>query len=340
MCGPRINPDRNGIRNTGERLLATILFSMTLLNGLAIAAEGTPSQAQALLTMKARVDINKVAVLDATRSGKNLVAVGERSVIFTSDDEGANWVARPVAGEKALTGILAVDDRTLIATGHGGVILRSEDGGSRWDRPSVPTTQKEALLGAISLPGGGALAYGGYASLLESGDGGRNWVQRTILGPDVDKHFYGMASNGESIVLVGESGLIAVSDDGGKQWKAIPSPYPGSLFGVAFMPNGGFIAFGMRGKLLRSKDRGATWSELDSGTSSPFFSATLMRDGSLVVAGKDGVLTRVEADGSRVETRHTQDRRTISRVLQGKGAEWLLFGDAGLRRVQWNDLGK
>lgn len=316
-------------------VLATILLTHA---GSSLAQEKT--QSTPLLALKATGDINKVSMLDAGRVGKRLVAVGERSLIFVSDDEGRSWIPRPVEGEKVLTGLAAGDGKMLIATGHGGVILWSADGGERWERSNVPKTQKEALLGAIAFPDGKAFAFGGYASFLESSDAGKTWEQRSILGPEIDKHFYGLARNDQSLVLVGEAGLISISDDLGKHWRVVASPYPGSLFGVTYMPLGGYVAYGMRGKVMRSSDRGATWMELESGITSPFFSATLLSDGRLVLAGKDGVLALVAPDGSKIETRHTADRRTVSRVIEGSGQEWLLLGDAGIRRVRWNELGK
>lgn len=321
-----------------QGILPTLALILLIQVDSSLAQEMT--RTTSLLALKAGVDVSKAAILDAGRTGKRLVAVGERSLIFVSDDEGRSWIPRPVDGEKVLTGLATGDGKIMIATGHSGVILRSADGGEHWERGTVPKTQKEALLGAISLPDGKAFAFGGYASFLESSDAGKTWEQRSILGPDIDKHFYGLARNDQSLVLVGEAGLISISDDLGKHWRVVPSPYSGSLFGVTYMPHGGYVAYGMRGKVMHSSDLGATWTNLESGITSPFFSATLLRDGQLVLAGKDGVLALVARDGSRIETRHTADRRTVSRVIEASEQEWLLLGDAGIRRVRWNELGK
>lgn len=330
-------PKRIG-RRIGQSILLALATVLLTHARSSLAQEKAPSTP--LLALKANVDINKVSILDAGRTGKRLVAVGERSLIFVSDDEGRTWIPRPVEGEKVLTGLATSDGKKLIATGHSGVILWSGDGGDRWERSNVPKSQKEALLGVIAFPDGKAFAFGGYASFLVSSDAGKTWEQRSILGPEIDKHFYGLAHNDQSIVLVGEAGLISISEDLGEHWRVVSSPYPGSLFGVTYMPQGGYVAYGMRGKVMRSIDRGATWMELESNVTSPFFSATLLSDGRLVLAGKDGVLALVAPDGSKIETRHTADRRTVSRVIEGSGQEWLLLGDAGIRRVRWNELGK
>lgn len=305
-----------------------------------MAATGDEGATKSLLALKATASLNKVAILDATRVGQRITAVGERSLVFVSDDAGRNWSPRPTATEKSLTSVIARPDGALLATGHSGLVLRSEDRGDHWHQVSLPASQKEALLGMLVLADGRTFAFGGYASLLESSDGGRSWVQRSILDAEIDKHFYGMAANNESLVLVGEAGLIAVSGDRGATWRVVPSPYHGSLFGVSALTNGAFVAYGMRGKILCSFDQGRSWREVESGTKSPFFSGTELKDGSLLLAGKDGVLAMLASDGQSVETRYTPDHRTVSRIVETAGDEWLLFGEAGARRAQWKNLKK
>lgn len=317
-----------------------LLSALVALNLPQPAAATGDSAAEALRSLKATASINKVAILDAVRAGRRITAVGERSLIFVSDDEGESWSARPTATEKSLTSVTLQPDGVLLATGHSGLLLRSEDGGNHWRQAPLPASQKEALLGSLALADGRTLAFGGYASLLESADGGRSWTQRSILDAEIDKHFYGMAASNESVVLVGEAGLIAVSGDRGATWRVVPSPYHGSLFGVSALANGAFVAYGMRGKILCSFDQGRSWHELESATKSPFFSGTVLKDGRLLLAGKDGVLAMLGSDGQSVETRYTPDHRTVSRIVETTGDEWLLFGEAGARRVQWKNLKK
>lgn len=331
----------NAAGRTARKIRRAILFlSLFTLHSLPVAASAGNAAVESLLALKAAASLDKVAILDAVRVGQRITAVGERSLVFVSNDEGKTWSARPTAAEKSLTAVIAASDGVLLASGHSGMVLRSADGGEHWQQVPLPESQKEALLGMLLLADGRIIAYGGYASLLESADGGRTWAQRSILDAEIDKHFYGMAVDNQSLVLVGEAGLIAISSDQGRSWKIVPSPYHGSLFGVSTMANGTFVAYGMRGKILVSGDRGLTWRELPSATKSPFFSGTLLKEGALLLGGKDGVLARITADGQSVETRYTPDHRTISRIVETQGGEWLLFGEAGTRRVQWKNLKK
>ncbi|NMM29095.1 MAG: hypothetical protein HHJ12_17905 [Glaciimonas sp.] len=311
-----------------------LILCVAIAQGAAVAAP----PAAALAQLQTRASIDKVAIIDAAYTGKRMVAVGERGLVFISDDQGKTWSARSSGHEKAITGVVALDAKVVLATGHSGLIFRSADGGQHWSGSRPLENMHEAQLGVHVLPDGRVISFGGYASLLESSDGGQSWTQRKILGDAIDKHFYGMAQIGASMVLVGEAGLIATSGDAGKTWASVDSPYPGSLFGVASMPGNIFIAFGMRGKILYSADMGCSWQELDSGTTSPFFSATSLKDGRLLLAGKDGVLAIVS--GRAAETRYTPDRRSVARVLETDNNTLLLFGEAGVRRVQWQRLRK
>lgn len=290
------------------------------------------------LQHKARID--RVAVIDALRVKDRVVAVGERGQVFvTTDPGGGTWSPRQSGVEKTLTSVTYLGDSTLVALGHAGSILYSKDLGDTW-ASSAPGRTGEALMAACLTRDGSVLAVGAYASFLKSSDKGRTWAAKQILGADVDTHFYGLASSRETLVLVGEAGLIAVSADQGDAWQVVKSPYHGSLFGVAATAGDVLVAFGMRGTVLVSRDGGRQWTALQSGTKSPFFSATLLKNGGLALGGKDGVLAQISPSGELLDVRAAEDRRSVSKIVELDENEWLLLGEAGVRRVRWNELKK
>ena len=72
-------------------------------------------------------------LLDITRAGDSLVAVGERGHVVTSTD-GKTWTqAEHVPTRSTLTTVFSVGDR-LWAGGHDAVILTSADRGKNWTR--------------------------------------------------------------------------------------------------------------------------------------------------------------------------------------------------------------
>lgn len=290
------------------------------------------------LQHKARID--KVAVIDAVRVKDRVIAVGERGQVFVNaDPRNGAWLPRQTGIEKTLTSVTYLGESTLLALGHAGAIIYSQDLGDTWVS-GTSGQAGETLMAASLTSDGGVLAVGAYASFLRSTDMGRTWAAKRILGADVDTHFYGMASSRGSMVMVGEAGFIAVSADQGETWQVVRSPYHGSLFGVAATGGDVLVAFGMRGTLLVSRDGGRLWTLLRSGTTSPFFSATLLQSGGLALGGKDGVLAQISPSGELVDVRIAEDRRSVSKVIELDENEWLLLGEAGVRRVRWNELKK
>jgi photosystem II stability/assembly factor-like uncharacterized protein len=320
-----------------------ILTLPLLAAGAHAKAATVPAQPQdpRVVQLQGRAAIDRVAVLDAVQVGERIIAVGVRGQVFTSDDRARRqWQPRPTGIERTLTSVVSLDGKRLVALGHHGVVLVSDDLGAHWTGPPVEPGPAPALLSGLALADGRLAAVGGYATLRVSADGGRHWTALEVGGPEADPHFYGIAQVDRSLVLVGEAGLLARTDAPEGPWQRLQSPYPGSLFGVAAMSGGLLVAYGMRGTVMRSADRGRSWTVLASGTRSPFFSATLLKDGRLVLAGKDGATALVSAAADQVETRYTFDRRTVSKVLEDADGGWLLFGDAGVRRVRWNEFSK
>ncbi|TVP59615.1 MAG: photosystem I reaction center subunit IV, partial [Halomonadaceae bacterium] len=71
-------------------------------------------------------------LLDLSRAGERLVAVGERGHIVYSDDFGESWSQAEVPVSTTLTGVYFPGESKGWAVGHGGVILHSSDRGETW----------------------------------------------------------------------------------------------------------------------------------------------------------------------------------------------------------------
>ena len=71
-------------------------------------------------------------LLDVTRAGQRLVAVGERGHVLYSDDNGQNWQQGAVPVSVTLTAVHFPGAQKGWAVGHDGVVLHSQDGGENW----------------------------------------------------------------------------------------------------------------------------------------------------------------------------------------------------------------
>lgn len=281
--------------------------------------------------------IGNVLLLDAQRSGKRLVAVGEQGLIFVSEDEGAFWrkVASPT--DATLTSVAFADDKQGLAVGHDAVILRSLDGGLTWTEVFRDPQQLRPLLRVMFTAPQRAIAIGAYGALFESIDGGATWSERRII--ESDPHFNALARLADgTLLLAGEAGTLLRSFDDGKLWEGLASPYQGSFFGLLPLSDGAVLVFGMRGNIFRSEDRGTHWQAIASGTENTLFGAAHAEApgaGRIVLAGQNGtVLDSRDAGRSFVPVAMTSSRALSAVRFAGtETKQVLVFGDGGAHRV-------
>ena len=118
-------------------------------------------------------------LLDATRSGQRIVAVGERGHVVFSDD-GANWKqAEHVPTRSTLTTVVGHGGR-LWAGGHDAVILTSGDGGETWSRQYFDPDRQQAVMDMHFTSENDGVAMGSYGLYLVTSDGGRTWKDRVV----------------------------------------------------------------------------------------------------------------------------------------------------------------
>ena len=71
-------------------------------------------------------------LLDITRAGKTVMAVGKHGHVIQSHDCGRNWQQITVPTRTALTSIYFLNDKTGWIVGHDGIIMKTTDGGNQW----------------------------------------------------------------------------------------------------------------------------------------------------------------------------------------------------------------
>ena len=219
-------------------------------------------------------------LLDITRAGDRLVAVGASGLIIFSDDSGSSWRQAAVPVSATLTAVDFPTPTQGWAVGHAGVILHSEDRGESWtlqfdgreanaDTPqdelddlqfraedaifleedaqlAVETGPADPLLDVEFFDERRGFAAGAYGMFLRTDDGGDSWTL-AIGGLDNPGryHLYGLLlTAGEGVYVAGEAGLLFRSMDGGSSFERYYDVYDGSLFGVLEV-NAGILAFGL-----------------------------------------------------------------------------------------------
>ena len=116
----------------GKSKLAMALgLSVALMGGASVSmaqAPNTDNLQPAVLSLKASTSL----LIDVTRAGDRLVAVGARGHIVYSDNQGESWLQAPVPVRQLLTAVDFVDEKHGWAVGHDSLILHTSDGGETW----------------------------------------------------------------------------------------------------------------------------------------------------------------------------------------------------------------
>jgi photosystem II stability/assembly factor-like uncharacterized protein len=276
-------------------------------------------------------------LLDVTRAGPRLVAVGERGHVLLSDDDGRTWRQVPVPVRALLTAAHFPTPDVGFAVGHDAVVLRTRDGGQRWEIVHRAPEQQIPLLSVRFLDERRGLAVGAYGFALATDDGGERWARVRI--DDADLHLNHLAVDDLGrLYLAAEAGIAYRSDDGGRTWQMLDAPYEGSFFGV--LPLGGerVLLYGLRGHLLRSEDAGATWLAVPTGVAS-LLGAGIARGGKVLIGGLAGTLLRSRDGGRSFEPLPLPDRQGISGLAMASDGTVVVAGEAGVGRLEAPDLG-
>lgn len=305
-------------------------------------------------------------LIDATRAGKRMVAVGEYGDVVLSDDDGKTWrQANKVPVTITLTSVFFIDDKQGWAVGHDTTIIHTVDGGENWTKQyGGGEAQEQALLSVFFRDADHGLAVGAFNLAVETSDGGKTWTERKTLmppreapkakaedlnadptapkaaGADEDPFattgadenhlnsiFAGPDAN--TIFVAAEGGAVYRSGDAGATWKKIRTGYIGSFWGGLTTKDGTVYVTGMRGNIWRSTDGGNTFIKADTaGADQSIANGIQLADGSLVFVGLGGQVL-YSPDGQKFTLTYRADRKALSDIIQD-GDKLYSFGEAGV----------
>ncbi|HMM77726.1 MAG TPA: YCF48-related protein [Gammaproteobacteria bacterium] len=303
------------------RAISTLLLLGWLL---AAAADDTTDARLAPLAAQS-------LLLDATRAGPRLVAVGEFGHVLLSDDAGANWrQAARVPTRTTLTAVTFADARLGWAVGHGGQILHTQDGGETWTVQYGKLDGTDSLFSVWFENATHGIAVGPYGYALATQDGGKTWEQFYVAdGEDGERHLNQVFAGIDGrLYIAAEIGGVFLSDDGGASWRLVQTPYDGSLWGGTVRKDGSVIVVGMVGHALLSTDRGETWTALTTGTDQSLTDVDELDDGRVVLVGLGGAVA-IADPALRFAATVRPDRQFATSVLHA-GDQLLLFTQSGV----------
>jgi photosystem II stability/assembly factor-like uncharacterized protein len=269
------------------------------------------------------------------RAGSTLVAGGELGYIATSTDEGKSWRAAEIEPRRdaVITAIVFADDKLGMAVGHEGLILRTEDGGQRWKELHFDKDRGEPLMSIARLSPGRWVAVGAFGRALRSADDGKTWEPFEIPGVE-DKHMNRIvrSADGKRWMIVGERGLLLVSDDDTQTWRVVPPFYNGSLYGIVERPDGGWVAYGMRGNAFRSDAAAERWEKAKIPAPISTLGHAHLSEGALLLVGQGGIVLKTTDGGANFTIVRAGGRAALTDIQLMPDGSWLLASDGGLIR--------
>lgn len=268
-------------------------------------------------------------LLDITRAGDTLVAVGERGHIVISTD-GKNWKQVDVVPTRStLTTVFSLGNR-LWAGGHDAVIITSGDGGKTWTREFFDPGRQQAVMDIVFTDENNGVAIGSYGLYLKTSDGGQSWEQ-ALVDEESDYHLNALVLFGEGKrIIAGEAGYSYRSFDDGETWGALEMPYQGSMWGALKTEGGCVLFFGLRGHVMESCDFGTSWTELETGSQSSI-SGAAQYEGLILLAANGGTLLTRD-DGGVFTIHHHSSGVDFSSALSIGDGNFLLVGEDGVHQ--------
>ena len=268
-------------------------------------------------------------LLDITRVGNTLVAVGERGHVVISTD-GENWQpAEVVPTRSTLTTVFSLGDR-LWAGGHDAVILTSGDGGETWTQEFFDPERQQAVMDIFFTDKNNGVAIGSYGLYMRTSDGGQSW-EEAMVDEENDYHLNSLVrfDDGRGIIA-GEAGYSYSSNDDGEPWEAMQVPYQGSMWGALQMDNDCVIFYGLRGHVMESCDFGSSWNEVETGSVASI-SGAAEHDGQVLLAANSGTLLIRDDGGQFIVHQHSSGGDFAAALSLGDGS-FLLVGEDGVNK--------
>ncbi|MGV8917001.1 MAG: WD40/YVTN/BNR-like repeat-containing protein [Pseudomonas sp.] len=309
-------------------------------------------------------------LLDVTRAGQRLVAVGQRGHILYSDDAGKQWQQAAVPVSSDLTAVSFPSATHGWAVGNDGVVLNSIDAGATWSKQldgrqigallvkhygelasADPANEQwpllvsegqrlveegadKPLLGVWFANDKLGYVVGVFNLILRTEDGGQHWTpfeDRTDNPQGL--HLEAIASTGDALYIAGEQGLLLKWDETSQHFTAVQTPYQGSFFGVIGKP-GEVLAYGLRGHVFRSVDGGKNWSALNAGLPVSITAATLDANGNYRLFTQAGHMLVEHPGSTQLQLVAQPGQSPVAGAALAADGSLVLVGSRGARALR------
>jgi photosystem II stability/assembly factor-like uncharacterized protein len=285
---------------------ATVLATSLVVSGFAHAEWQDPLESPALVTDRA----HKGLLLDITRIGSRMVAVGSHGHIVYSDDSGKSWSQGLSPSSTTLTAVSFPTASKGWAVGHDGLILHSNDGGETWVKQfdgylanlaiiKGARENKEIAIRELERANSSADASAIDNAEMElqnktyALDDAEYEVTTGSTKPFLDVWFH----DAKLGFAVGAYGMAFRTDDGGKNWVDwsihLANRDRLHINGVTMVGPNSLMLVGEQGMILRSDDMGDNWRIMPSPYEGSLFGVMAKAEKVLVFGLRGNLFTSV-----------------------------------------------
>lgn len=277
-------------------LIKSALFAISLIFTMLPQAQWQdPLVTPALATDRAHESL----LLDITRVGNRLVAVGAHGHIVYSDDSGKSWQQARTPSSATLTAVYFPNVTKGWAVGHDGLILHSSDSGETWVKQFDGYLANDAIVkGAranklLAITALKAAKKSGDTADIDSAEMFLETVTYVLEDAQYDKKSGSTKpfldiwfSNAKVGFAVGAYGMAFHTRDGGKSWVDWSAKLDNDdrfhINGISMVGPTALMIVGEQGLILRSDDMGKSWRSLLSPYQGSLFGLTAKGDNVLV----------------------------------------------------------
>lgn len=357
-------------------LIGRLALALSLgVTGASVADEAVPTEPLQQSALHSGLAQHSL-MLDVSRAGNALVAVGERGFILRSEDDGQSWNQVDTPVSVTLTRVVFPTPDQGWAVGHAGVVLHSSDGGRSWKlqldgRQAAQTVLEAAqkrfeqepnalnekrvssarslledgpdkpFLGVHFIDATHGIVVGAYGLAFSTNDGGNTWysIEERLDNPAA-MHLYGIQQIDDKLFIFGEQGLLLRSNDRGTTFETLTSPATGTLFGLVPTSQHGLLAFGLRGKSYFSSDAGDSWQPVANPSPITITAGTLLSDGRTLLVDESGRLLTSKEPQHGFTALTLEEPSYLTGLIEVGTGKLVLSSARGVTRVNLDELNR
>ncbi len=290
-------------------------------------------------------------LVDITRVGDRLVAVGEQGHIIYSDSDGKNWSHASVPVSLMLNAVEFPTAERGWAVGHDGIVLVSDDQGATWESQlnglDIARLQMKAATARIARLEAQVDEVGedqADLDLLDALDEARFDVEDLeqlqaggIVTPLLGVTFMG-SSRGYAY---GAYGLLISTDDSGANWSLVSDQLSNTdryhYYDLAATANGQLTIVGEAGTIFTRPPETGEWQRVTLDYSGSLFGVELTTGDALVTFGLRGKIFRSADSGLTWTPVVTESQATLTGGKVLADGRIVLLGASGTVLVSDND---